>query len=106
MSKTAAVAREKIYECEVKRKRLLPTGGYGPFWKTKSVIDAIADDDTEFRCKDCHGQVKLFRKHVAHAAAPHIEHKERSDSEYCPAGMYFREATDGREPRLSENPVL
>ncbi len=106
MTKKATVPREKIYECEVKRRRVSPEGGYKPFWKAKTVVEALADGDTEFRCKDCHGQVKLFRKHVAHAAAPHIEHKERSDSEYCPSGMYFREATDGRLPRLSEAPVL
>ena len=105
MTKKAAVQREKIYECEVKRKRLLPGGGYGSFWKTKTVLDALADGDSEFRCKDCHGKVKLFRRHVAHAAAPHIEHVDRTDSEYCPSGMYFRDATDGRAPRLSEAPV-
>lgn len=99
-------AREKIYLCEVKRRKKSSTGEYEYFWKEKAVAEAIADEDSEFRCKDCHGRVKLFRKHVAHAAAPHIEHIERSDSEYCPSGMYFRNATDGRSPRLSETPVL
>ena len=35
------------------------------------------------------------------ARPPHIEHKLKSDSEYCAAGMYFLKATDGREARPS-----
>lgn len=99
-------AEEKLYECEVKRRRLRASGsGYEPFWKLKLVADALIDGDTEFRCKDCHGSVKLHKRHVANGPAPHVEHKVRLDSEYCPAGMYFRQATDGRETRLSANPV-
>ena len=30
-----AVEREKIYECEVKRRRVKAGGGYEPFWKVK-----------------------------------------------------------------------
>ncbi len=48
-----AAEREKIYECEVKRRRLKAGGGYEPFWKVKPVATALADSDTEFRCKDC-----------------------------------------------------
>jgi len=48
-----AVEREKIYECEVKRRRIKAGGGYEPFWKVKPVADALVDNDTEFRCKDC-----------------------------------------------------
>jgi hypothetical protein len=95
---------EKIYSCEVKRIRIVD-GKRSSFWKEKSVRVAVEDEDTEFRCKDCHGAVKLFRKHAAHAAAPHIVHLRREDSEYCPEGMYFKAATDGRAPRLSEFPV-
>jgi len=98
------MGQDRIYECEVKRRRQI-ADSYEFFWRIKAVADAIADGDTEFRCKDCHGEVKLFRKHVPHAAAPHIEHKYRSDSEYCPAGIYFRSAKDGRLPRLSTMPV-
>lgn len=100
------MTKERIYECEVKRRRKSPEGKYSSFWKVKAVATAIEDEDSEFRCKDCHGRVKLFRRRVANAAAPHIEHFERKDSEYCPAGMYFQQASDGRAPRLSENPVL
>ncbi len=100
-----ATEREKFYECEVKRRRVRAKGGYEPFWKVKQIAEALVDLDTEFRCKDCGGAVKLFRRHVANGAAPHIEHKLRSDSEYCSAGMYFLQATDGRSPRLSEHPV-
>lgn len=95
---------EKLYECEVKRIRVT-NGKRSFFWKLKSVREALEDNDTEFRCKDCHGEVKLFRRHAAHAAAPHVEHKRRQDSEYCPTGMYFKAATDQRTPRLSEHPV-
>jgi hypothetical protein len=100
-----AVEREKIYECEVKRRRVKVGGGYEPFWKVKPVAEAIVDADTEFRCKDCYGAVKLFRTHKVGGPAPHAEHKAKQDSEYCAAGMYFRKATDGRESKFSEHPV-
>jgi hypothetical protein len=29
----------------------------------------------------------------------------KSDSEFCPAGLFFRKSTDGRQPRLSDHPV-
>ena len=55
-----AVEREKMYECEVKRRRVKQSGGYEPFWKVKAVAVALVDNDTEFRCKDCFGEVKLL----------------------------------------------
>ena len=101
-----AVEREKFYECEVKRRRVRATGGYEPFWKVKLIAEALVDNDTEFRCKDCGGAVKLFRSHKADGPGSHVEHKSKQDSEYCPAGLHFRKSTDGREPRQSEHPVL
>lgn len=102
----ATKEREKIYECEVKRRRLAEgKSGYETFWKTKSVQEALDDNDSEFRCKDCHGAVKLFRRRVAGSPGSHVEHTNRPDAEYCSGGMLFRQATDGREPRLSEAPV-
>jgi hypothetical protein len=101
----ATAEREKIYECEVKRRRVKAGGGYEPFWKTKNVSEALIDADTEFRCKDCGGAVKLFKTHKVGGPASHAEHKSREDSEFCPSGLYFRKATDGREPKRSENPV-
>ncbi len=95
---------EKIYECEVKRKNLGKDGVKGLRWVAMPVKDALAEGATEFRCKDCHGAVKLHGKHVPHGPAPHVEHKSRQDSEYCPSGFYFRKYP-GREPRLSLNPV-
>ncbi|HXE06678.1 MAG TPA: hypothetical protein VN612_02195 [Acidobacteriaceae bacterium] len=100
-----AAEREKLYECEVKRRRVRAGGGYEPFWKVKNVVDALMDADTEFRCKDCAGEVKLFRSHKAGGPGPHVEHKHREDSEYCAAGMYFRKATDGRVARPSGHPI-
>ncbi len=100
-----AAEREKFYECEVKRRRVRAKGGYEPFWKVKALAEALVDLDTEFRCKDCGGAVKLFRRNIVGGPAPHIEHKLRTDSEYCPAGIHFLQATDGRVARPSENPV-
>jgi hypothetical protein len=100
-----AAESEKIYECQAKRRRLKLGGGYEPFWKLKSVIEAVIDDDTELRCSDCTGAVKLHRHHVIDAPPPHVTHRFKSDSEYCPAGLIFRKSTDGRQPRMSEHPV-
>ena len=96
---------EKIYECEVKRRRVAAKGGYEPFWKVKNVGEAVIDGDTEFRCKDCHGAIKLHKQRVQNGAAAYVAHTSKQDSEYCPAGLGFLSATDGREPRLSEAPV-
>jgi hypothetical protein len=96
----------KFFECEVKRLRLRSSGrGYEPFWKVKTIGDALTDGDTEFRCKECHGEVKLHKRHVENGPLPHAEHKLRADSEYCVAGMYFQQATDGRSTRFSSTPV-
>ena len=97
----ATAEREKFFECEVKRRRVRASGGYEPFWKVKPIAEALVDEDTEFRCKDCGGAVKLFRRYVKNAPPPHIEHKLKSDSEYCSAGLHFLKATDGRESRMS-----
>ena len=100
-----AAEREKIYECEVKRRRVKAGGGYEPFWKVKPVAVALADADTEFRCKDCYGEVKLLGRTGKAGTVPYVEHKVPADSEFCPNGLLFRKATDGREPRLSSHPV-
>ena len=48
----------KIYECEV--KKLFKEHGIKEWrWVVRPVKDAISDGVTEFRCKDCHGAVKL-----------------------------------------------
>jgi hypothetical protein len=100
-----AVDREKIYECEVKRRRVKAGGGYEPFWKVKSVETALSDSDTEFRCKDCFGEVKLLGRNNKVGAPAYVEHKRPADSEYCAGGMLFKKATDGREAKPSEHPV-
>ena len=101
----AVMEREKFYECEVKRRRVRAAGGYEAFWKIKMIAEALVDEDTEFRCKDCGGPVKLFRRSTVNAPAPHMEHKLKSDSEYCSAGLHFQKATDGRAARMSSAPV-
>lgn len=97
------VSEEKIYRCEV--KKLFLRGGQKTWaWVEVAVADAIRDGATQYRCKDCHGAVRLHAKRVADGPAPHIEHRSRQDSEYCPAGMYFRR-DPGRAPRLSTMPI-
>ncbi len=101
-----AVEREtKLYDVQVKRRRTKEGGGYEPFWKIKTVVDALADNDTEFRCKDCHGVLKLYKTHKVGGPLPYAEHKNKEDSEYCASGLHFRKASDGREPRVSAAPV-
>jgi hypothetical protein len=97
--------REKFYECEVKRRRIKASGGYESFWKVKPIAVALEDNDTEFRCMSCGGAVKLFKRRSEEGPATHIEHKLKTDSEYCAAGMYFLKATDGRQARPSATPV-
>src|SRR4051812_12206623 len=93
----------KIYECEV--KKLFRKDGTNEWrWGGRAGKDALSDGVAEFRCKDCHGVVKLHGKHVEHGPAPHVEHRSKQDSEYCPAEIYFRR-NPGREPRLSLMPV-
>jgi hypothetical protein len=104
MATKVVVTPERLYECEVKRRRVRAAGGYEPFWKVKSLADALIDGDTEFRCKDCHGPLKLHRRHAA-GAVSHVEHKLKADAEFCVSGARFQDATDGRTPRLSGTPV-
>jgi hypothetical protein len=94
-----------MYECEVKRRRVKVGGGYEPFWKVKNVAVALSDADTDFRCKDCYGAVKLIGRNSKIGAAPYVEHKLSADAEFCPSGLLFRKATDGREPKPSAHPV-
>jgi hypothetical protein len=97
--------REKILEVEVKRRRVKEGGGYEPFWKVKPLAVALVDEDTEFRCKDCGGALKVFKSTKAGVPVSHAEHKSVADSNICSSGLHFKKATDGREPGLSENPV-
>ena len=100
-----AAEREKMYECEVRRRRVKTGGGYEPYWKIKNVAVALVDQDTEFRCKDCFGQVKLLGRNGKAGAVAYAEHKLPADSEFCPSGLLFKKATDGREPKPSSHPV-
>ena len=100
-----AVEREMFLECEVKRRRVSAKGGYEPFWKVKPIAEALVDEDTEFRCMSCGGAVKVFKRRSTEAPTAHLEHKLKSDSEHCAAGLHFLKATDGRLARPSQNPV-
>ena len=100
-----AAEREKMFECEVRRRRVKAGGGYEAFWKVKNVAVALSDADTDFRCKDCYGQVKLLGRNGKEGTVPYVEHKVAADAEFCPSGLPFKKATDGREPRPSAHPV-
>jgi hypothetical protein len=95
--------QDNIYECEAK-KLMMQDGVKTREWRTARVIDVIQDELDEYRCKDCKGRIKLFRKHAANAPAPHAVHVSRQDSEYCRSGYYFRQ-NPGRTHRMSEHPV-
>jgi hypothetical protein len=94
---------EKIYTCEVK-KLFMRNGEKVWEWVTMNVADAIRAEVSQFRCKDCHGAVRLHSKKVEHGPEPHVEHKVHNDSEYCIAGMHFKR-NPGRQQRLSLTPV-
>jgi hypothetical protein len=100
-----AAEREKMYECEVRRRRVKAGGGYEAFWKVKNVAVALSDSDTDFRCKDCFGAVKLLGRNGKNGTVPYVEHKLATDAEFCPSGLIFKKAADGREPRASAHPV-
>lgn len=104
-TKAAAVPEEKIYECEVKRKRVRAGGGYEPFWKTKTVAEALIDGDIEFRCKHCHGEVKLHKRAATQGGGSHVTHKSKSDSEHCCDAVRLLAAENGLELRVSSRPV-
>jgi hypothetical protein len=94
---------DEIHECEVKRP-FMRNGEKVREWKRVPVSEALSDKASEVRCVFCHGTVRLHGRHVAHGPTPHAEHRSRQDSEYCPAGHYFKQ-TLGQTPRLSSNPV-
>lgn len=101
----ANAERERFYVCEVKRRRVRAAGGYEPFWKVKQIAEALVDEDTEFRCKDCGGPLKVFRRRAGSELATYMEHKLKADQEYCLSGLQFLKATDGRVSRMSAAPV-
>lgn len=96
---------EQIYECEVTPPFRTESGQRELRWTVKPVREVMEQELTEYRCKDCHGAVRLLGKHAAHGPAPHAIHRSRQDSEYCPSSYYFKQ-NPGRKPRLSEDPVV
>ena len=94
-----------MFECEVRRRRVKASGGYESFWKIKNVAVALSDSDTDFRCKDCFGAVKLLGRNGKEGTVAYVEHKLPADAEFCPSGLLFKKATDGREPKPSAHPV-
>ncbi len=100
---------ERIYECEMRILKKDPiTGQKYHDWKTVPVREAIESKASkeDVRCKACYGRVKLLNKYTEVASAPHAVHYSKQDSSYCPLGFYFRQADDGRAPRLSLSPVV
>lgn len=105
MATKAAAVEEKIYECEVKRRRVRASGGYEPFWKVKTVAEALIDGDTEFRCKHCHGEVKLHKRAATQGGGSHVTHKSKTDSEHCCDAVRLLSTSNGQELRVSSRPV-
>ena len=101
-----AAEREKMFECEVRRRRIKAGGGYEPYWKIKNVAVALVDEDTDFRCKDCSGAVKILGRNGKNGTVPYVEHKLSADAEFCPSGLTFQRSTDGRAAKPSANPVV
>ena len=50
-------------------------------------------------------QVKLLGRNGKTGTVPYVEHKLSADAEFCPSGLLFKKATDGRAPKLSAHPV-
>ncbi len=99
---------ERIYECEIRiLKRDFTTGNNYHGWKIVPVREAIENKPApkDVRCKSCHGRVKLLNQYGNIGNAPHAVHHSRQDSGHCELGFYFRQAKDGREPKLSSMPV-
>ncbi len=92
-----AVEREKMFECEVRRRRVKAGGGYEPYWKVKNVAVALVDEDTEFRCKDCFGQVKLLGRNGKAGTVAYVEHKLRRRRRVLPQRPALQEGH--RRPR-------
>ena len=101
-----AAESEKIYECQVKRRRLKTGGGYEPFWKASNPSPRPSSTTTpSSSVPTAPARSSCIAITFPARPPPHIAHKLKTDSEYCPSGLYFRKATDGRQPRLSEHPV-
>ena len=84
-----AVERERFYECEVKRRRVRATGGYEPFWKVKAIAVALEDNDTEFRCMNCGGAVKLFKRRSEDGPARTSSTSSRATPSTAPRACTF-----------------
>ena len=99
-----AIESEKIYECQAKRRRLKTGGGYEFFWKLKTVLEAVSDEDAELRCSDCTGAVKLHRRHIDRCAptpyGPQAEERFGilSGGGPLPQGYGWATAADVRAP--------
>lgn len=93
------MAREHIYECEIRqwhedkttRKRALR-------WAVISVEEALQLGDVIRRCKESHGPIRLHRAGPGGVPRAHAEHQKRHPG--CPLGDCF----DGTF-RLSPNPI-
>jgi hypothetical protein len=84
MPTKAAVPVEKMYECEVKRRRVRLSGGYESFWKMKLISDAVIDGDLDFRCQRCHHEMKLHKRDNAQGGS-HVTHRLKADGDRCTA---------------------
>ena len=88
-----AAEREMFMVCEVKRRRVRAAGGYEPFWKVKSIREAMEDNDTEFRCKDCGGAVKVVKRR-----SPKGRPSQSSTSSRTTPSIAWQGCTFGKQP--------
>ncbi len=101
----AAAEREKMYECEVRRRRVKEGGGYEPFWKVKNVADALVGYryGVPLQGLPWRGEGAGQDEQGGHAGVCGAQAYGRCG--VLPGGLRFKKATDGRVSRWSEKPV-
>ena len=89
-----------MLRCQQRREYKVD-GGTEWKWKEVSVVEAIGAASNDIRCAYCYGAVRIHQQQVEHGPRDHVEHRLRSDSEYCRGGSYFL-----GEHRMSLQPVI
>ena len=100
-----ATEREMFLDCEVKRRRIRVGGGYEPFCEGQDHRRGTRRQTTpSSAAKTAAAPSKVVKRRSTEGPALHIEHKLKTDSEHCIAGLHFLKATDGRIARMSSAP--
>ncbi len=90
----------------MKRLRVRAAGGYEPFWKVKPITVALEDNDYRVPLQGLRWRAqKSVKRRTPEGPAAHIEHKLKSDSEYCASGLYLPQGhTTAASPEPSATP--